>query len=138
VEQLQSHIWLTASSYVTKYLRISSYTVLESPSSYLTLQPLPWPISISLYMRTFFLSVWPPSLHYSSSPPPRLTSDKDLRLFNVHLICEVNTILTHLNPNLQTFKDPRNRFEGIDSDSLRNLAGRYDRVVVPPAGLQAT
>jgi hypothetical protein len=43
VEQLQSHIWLTAaSSYITKYWHISSYTVLGSPSSYLTLQPLPY------------------------------------------------------------------------------------------------
>ncbi len=40
-ERLQSHIWLTASSYMTKYLRISSYTVLGSLSSYTTLQPLP-------------------------------------------------------------------------------------------------
>ena len=40
MEQLQSHIWLTASSYMGKYLRISSYTVLESPSSYITLQLL--------------------------------------------------------------------------------------------------
>ncbi len=29
VEQLQSHIWLTASSYMEKYLRISSYKTLQ-------------------------------------------------------------------------------------------------------------
>ncbi len=37
MEQLQSLIWLTASSYMVKYLRISSY-ILGSPSSYMTLQ----------------------------------------------------------------------------------------------------
>ncbi len=37
--QLQSHIWLTASSYMGKYLRISSY-VLGSPSSHMSLQLL--------------------------------------------------------------------------------------------------
>ncbi len=39
VEQLQSHIWLTASPYMGKYLRISSY-IIGSPSSYMTLQLL--------------------------------------------------------------------------------------------------
>ncbi len=39
-ERLQSHMWLTASSNMTKYLRISSYCILGSPSSYMTLQPL--------------------------------------------------------------------------------------------------
>ncbi len=39
VEQLQSHIWLTATSYMGKYLRISSY-ISGSPSSYMTLQLL--------------------------------------------------------------------------------------------------
>jgi hypothetical protein len=34
-ERLQSHIWLTVSSYMNKYLRISSYTVLGGPSSYM-------------------------------------------------------------------------------------------------------
>ncbi len=38
-ERLLSQIWLTASSYMTKYLRISSST--RNPSSYMTLQPLP-------------------------------------------------------------------------------------------------
>ncbi len=42
MEQLQSHVWLTASSYMVKYLRISSYIrhILGSPSSYMTLQLL--------------------------------------------------------------------------------------------------
>ncbi len=40
MEQLQSHILLTASSYMGKYFPISSYTVLGSPSSYMTLQLL--------------------------------------------------------------------------------------------------
>ncbi len=37
--RLQSHIWLTASSYMVKSFRISS--LLGSPSSYMTLQPIP-------------------------------------------------------------------------------------------------
>ncbi len=40
MEQLQSHIWRKASSYLGKHLRISSYTVLGSPSSYMTVQRL--------------------------------------------------------------------------------------------------
>ncbi len=40
-ERLLCHIWLTAASWTTKYLRIFSYIVLGSPSSYMTLQPLP-------------------------------------------------------------------------------------------------
>ncbi len=39
MEQLQSRIWLTASSYMGIYFRISSY-ILGSPSSYMTLQLL--------------------------------------------------------------------------------------------------
>ncbi len=50
MEQLQSHIWLTASSYMVKYLRISSYCMLGNPSSYISLHHAPfW---ISLHMRT--------------------------------------------------------------------------------------
>ncbi len=45
VEMLQSYIWLTASSYMRKYLRISSY-IIGSPSSFATA-----PFGISLYMR---------------------------------------------------------------------------------------
>jgi hypothetical protein len=29
-------------------------------------------------------------------------------------------------PSFQTFKDPKNRFQGINSASLCSLAGRYD------------
>jgi hypothetical protein len=36
-----SHIWLTAPSYMVKNLRIYSYTVLGSPSSYITFHPIP-------------------------------------------------------------------------------------------------
>jgi hypothetical protein len=56
MEQLQSHRWLTASSYMGKYLRISSY--IRKPFliyDFATAQP--W---ISLYMRKiliYFLSV---------------------------------------------------------------------------------
>jgi hypothetical protein len=30
------------------------------------------------------------------------------------------------SPNFETFKEPRNRFQGIGSASLCSLAGRYD------------
>ncbi len=57
-ERLQSHIWLSASSKMTKYLRISSYTVLESHSSFMTCNhsrlnfPYIWDI-----FKFFFISV---------------------------------------------------------------------------------
>ncbi len=47
-ERLQSHIWLTASSYMVKYLRI-----LGSPSSYMTLQLLPCEFP-NIYEENFF------------------------------------------------------------------------------------
>jgi hypothetical protein len=37
----------------------------------------------------------------------------------------------HLSPNFNTFKDPRNRFQGINSASLCSLAGRYDHPIYP-------
>jgi hypothetical protein len=46
MEQLQSHIWLTASSYMGKYLRISSYTRKPLQNEFATA-----PLWISLYMR---------------------------------------------------------------------------------------
>ncbi len=57
VEQLQSHIWLAASSYMGKYLRISSY--IRKP--FLINDFATAPVWISLYMRKilfYFLSVW--------------------------------------------------------------------------------
>ncbi len=57
MEQLQSHIWLTASSYMGKYLRISSY--IRSP--FLIYDSATAPLWISLYMRKNcfpFLSVY--------------------------------------------------------------------------------
>ncbi len=57
IEQLQSHIWLTASSYMGKYLRISSY--IRKP--FFIYDFATAPLSISLYMRkilfSFFISV---------------------------------------------------------------------------------
>jgi hypothetical protein len=51
VEQLQSHIWLTASSYMGNYLRISSY--IRKP--FLIFYDFATaPLRNSLYMRTFF------------------------------------------------------------------------------------
>ncbi len=49
MEQLQSHIWLTASSYMVKYLRISSY--IRKP--FLIYDFATAPLWISLYMRKF-------------------------------------------------------------------------------------
>ena len=60
LEQLQSHIWLTASSYIGKYLRISSY--IRKP--FLIYDFATAPFRISLYMRKIlfsFLSVQEPS-----------------------------------------------------------------------------
>jgi hypothetical protein len=59
VEQLQSHIWLTASSYMGKYLRISSYIYIRKP--FLIYDFATAPLWISLCMRKIgfsFLSVW--------------------------------------------------------------------------------
>ncbi len=56
MEQLQSHIRLTASSYTGKYLRISSY-ILGSPSSYMTLQLLHSELPYIWENLIFFLSV---------------------------------------------------------------------------------
>ncbi len=58
VEQLQSHIWLTASSYMGKYFRSSSY--IRKP--FLIYDFATAPLWISLYMRKifFFLSVHSP------------------------------------------------------------------------------
>jgi hypothetical protein len=50
LEQLQIHIWLTASSYMGKYLRISSY-IRKSFLIYVWLATAP--LWISLYMRKF-------------------------------------------------------------------------------------
>ncbi len=58
-EQLQSHIWLTAYSYMTKYCAFPR--TIGSLSSYMTLQSRTAPIWISLYLReilfSFFISV---------------------------------------------------------------------------------
>jgi hypothetical protein len=56
-DRLQSHIWRTASSYIVKYLRISSY--IRKP--FLIYDFATASIWISLYMRKIlfsFLSVW--------------------------------------------------------------------------------
>ena len=61
MEQLQSHIWLTASSYLGKYFRISSY--IRKP--FLIYDFATAPLWISLYMRKIwftFLSVHPQCL----------------------------------------------------------------------------
>jgi hypothetical protein len=62
VEQLQSHIWLTASSYMTKYLRISSY--IRKP--FLIYDFATASLWIPLYMRNIFFSF----VSVRSSLPP--------------------------------------------------------------------
>ncbi len=52
MEQLQSHIWLTASSYMGKYLRVSSY--IRKP--FLIYDFATAPLWISLYMRKIWFS----------------------------------------------------------------------------------
>ncbi len=54
MEQLRSHIWLTASSYMTKYLCISSY--IRKP--FLIYDFATAPSWISLYMRKIFFSFY--------------------------------------------------------------------------------
>ncbi len=54
VEQLQSHIWLMASSYMGKYMRISSY--IRKP--FLIYDCATAPLWISLYMRKIWLSFY--------------------------------------------------------------------------------
>ncbi len=68
-EQLQSHIWLTASSYIGKYLRISSY--IRKPFLIYDFETAP--LGISLYRR----KIWFLFYHcrqdrkgYSPPPPP--------------------------------------------------------------------
>ncbi len=51
-DRVQSHIWLTASSFMVKYLRISSY--IRKP--FLIYDFAPDPIWISLYMRKILFS----------------------------------------------------------------------------------
>ncbi len=36
-----------------------------------------------------------------------------------------------LSPNFQTFMEPRNRFQGMNSASLCSLAGQYDNPIPP-------
>jgi hypothetical protein len=55
---LQSHIWRTASSYMNKYLRISSYI----RKSFLIYDFATAPIWISLFMRKFFFFISAPTL----------------------------------------------------------------------------
>jgi hypothetical protein len=57
MEQLQSHIWLTASSYMGKYLSLSTY--IRKP--FLIYDFATAPLLVSLYMRKIlfsFLSVY--------------------------------------------------------------------------------
>ncbi len=79
MEQLQNHKWLTASSYMGKNLRISSY--IRKP--FLIYDFAAAPFWISLYMKKIllsFLSVYPvvlctcPVCFPHSPPPPLLTS----------------------------------------------------------------
>jgi hypothetical protein len=60
-ERLKSHIWLTASSNMTKYLRISSYIRKPFLILYMALQPLPSEFRLIF----FFISV--PWLFYTCS-----------------------------------------------------------------------
>ncbi len=71
VEQLQNYIWLTASSYIGKYLPISSY--IRKP--FLIYDFATAPLWISLYIRKiwfYFLSVYDPW-----APEASLTGDTD-------------------------------------------------------------
>jgi hypothetical protein len=101
-DRLQSHKWLTASSYIVKYLRISSYIWKPLLIQYMTLQPIPsespyryeenfvfFLISVlsmpaagifSQYNHTQITSGGPS--RYSSSPKPSLCRDQSQWLAN--------------------------------------------------------
>ncbi len=66
MDQLQSHIWLTAFSYMTKYLRISSY--ISKP--FLVYDFATAPFWISLYMRKILFSFL--SVYCASSKPMKV------------------------------------------------------------------
>jgi hypothetical protein len=40
--------------------------------------------------------------------------------------CLIKTLILKAEPEFLTFKEPRNRFQGINSASPCSLAGRYD------------
>jgi hypothetical protein len=73
MEQLQSHIWLTASSYMGKYLCISQY--INKP--FLIYDFATAPLWISLYMRKirfYFLSVYAEYSSVQSENTPKILS----------------------------------------------------------------
>ncbi len=79
MEQLQSHIWLTSSSYMGKYLRISSYI----KKSFLIYDFATAPLWVYLYMRKIlfsYLSVW------------KLSMLKVRKIHTVEYICTVDLI----------------------------------------------
>ncbi len=74
-DRLQTHIWLMASSYMVKY-------VLGSPSSYMTLQPIP------SYFAFFFISAFAYLANYTGKHSKRKGRGSEVILFE-----DISTIL---------------------------------------------
>ncbi len=85
---VQSHIWLTASSYMSENLRISSYIRIGSPSSYMSLHPIPseFPYIWGIFFKSF-LSVYSWWVSYysilSGFPPHHPYFPGDLWIFHL-------------------------------------------------------
>ncbi len=62
-DRVQSHLWLTASSYMGKNFIISSYS--RSPSLYMTLHPIPSEFPYTVYEENlvFFSKIWVCMVH---------------------------------------------------------------------------
>ncbi len=94
MEQLQSHIWLTASSYITKCSRISSY--IRTP--FLRNDFATAPFRISLYMRKIlfsFLSVRLPLCRKIELISALSLLTIDIFLSSLYIFC-CKTIFLHL------------------------------------------
>jgi hypothetical protein len=54
-----------------------------------------------------------------------------LYVYSVYVFTEPHgsTDIAELSPNFQTFKEPKNRFQGTNAARLCSLAGRYDNPV---------
>ncbi len=96
--RLQSHIWLMASSYMVKYVRISSYT--RSHSSSMTLQPIPSEFPYTYIKKISFssLSVRTAGTGFDSIPVP--VKDASLELCTAMRMCSYSEKSQQTNKNI--------------------------------------
>jgi hypothetical protein len=59
----------------------------------------------------------------------RKTDYKNLFVVSILKVSDEFRRIRILSPYLITFKEPRNRFQGMNSASLCSLAGRYDKPI---------